>query len=257
MKHLTEEQLVEQYFEEAPGWFPARARRHLAECSECAAAYARLKNDLTSARRVELPECGPDYGEQMRQRVMPLVRALPPERVRAPRFAPWRGLSYAAGLVVLVWGAFYLGRVWEHRQQPQIRGGKTSTAVEQHVVVVVLGDHLDRSERLLVELKHVDTENPELVAPLRDEARSLVASNRVFREDADKSDDHELMQALDRLDQLLNQLANEPAGLNADTIARLRQEMNTDGLLFEVRVLRSKNPHRQRTVRVVARGGAA
>ena len=257
MKHLTEEQLVEQYFEEANGSLSARHQQHLAECTECAAAYARLKNDLTSARRMELPERGTDYGEQMWQRVAPLVRELPLERVRGPRFAFWRGLSYAAGLVGLVFGAFYLGRVWEHHRQPQIQGGKTSTPVKQRVLVVVLGDHLDRSERLLVELKHADADNPELVAPLRDEARSLLASNRVFRDDAAQSDDHELMQALGRLDQLLNQLANEPAGLNPDAIARLRQEMNTDGLLFEVRVLRSKNPHRQRTVRVVARGGTA
>jgi hypothetical protein len=41
------------------------------------------------------------------------------------------------------------------------------------VVVVVLSDHLDRSERLLVELKHADAENTALASPLRDEARSL------------------------------------------------------------------------------------
>ena len=257
MRHLTEQELVEQYFAGTPGWFPSRTRRHLAECAKCTTAYLRLRSDLTSARPVEVPERGADYEEQMWRRVAPLLAELPLERVRGPRFALWRGLSYAVALSVVVLGAFYLGRAWEHRQQHQIRAGKTPTPVEPQVVVVVLGDHLDRSERLLVELKHADAENPELVAPLRDEARSLLASNRVFREDADKSNDHELMQTLDRLDQLLNQLANEPGGMNADAIARLQQEMNTDGLLFEVRVLRSKNPHRQGTVRIVARGGAA
>jgi len=33
--------------------------------------------------------------------------------------------------------------------------------------------------------------------------------------------------------------------------------MNDDGVLFEVRVLRSKDPHRSASVRVVARGGTA
>jgi hypothetical protein len=33
--------------------------------------------------------------------------------------------------------------------------------------------------------------------------------------------------------------------LNAAAIARLQNEMNTDGLLFEVRVLRSRIPNRQ------------
>jgi hypothetical protein len=33
--------------------------------------------------------------------------------------------------------------------------------------------------------------------------------------------------------------------------------MNAEGVLFEVRVLRSKNPHRTKAVRVIAKGVAA
>jgi hypothetical protein len=49
-------------------------------------------------------------------------------------------------------------------------------------------------------------------------------------------------EALDHLDQLLAELANQPGGLNAAAITRLQDEMKTDGLLFEVRVLRSRIP---------------
>jgi len=48
---------------------------------------------------------------------------------------------------------------------------------------------------------------------------------------------------LDHLDRLLAELANEPGGLNSATITRLQDEMNKNGLLFEVRVLRSRIPH--------------
>jgi hypothetical protein len=46
--------------------------------------------------------------------------------------------------------------------------------------------------------------------------------------------------SLDRLDRLLSELANEPEELSEADLDRLRQEMNTDGLLFDIRVLRSR-----------------
>ena len=116
----------------------------------------------------------------------------------------------------------------------------------QRVVVVVLSDHLDRSERLLVELKHADASNAEMVSPLRDEARSLMAANRICRQTAREDDDPALATALDRLDHLLTQLANQPEGLDNASITRLQDEMNANHLLFEVRVLRSRHvaePH--------------
>ena len=45
--------------------------------------------------------------------------------------------------------------------------------------------------------------------------------------------------SLDHLERLLMELANEPDKLTEADLNRLRQEMNTDGLLFDIRVLRS------------------
>jgi hypothetical protein len=46
--------------------------------------------------------------------------------------------------------------------------------------------------------------------------------------------------SLDRLERLLVELANQPDEPNEQDINRLRQEMNTDGLLFDIRILRSR-----------------
>jgi hypothetical protein len=110
-----------------------------------------------------------------------------------------------------------------------------------------LSDHLDRSERLLVELKHAKADDTELAVPLRDEARSLLLANRKAQQDAAQAGDPALTVALDHLDRLLNTLANQPGGLNAAAIARLQDEMTHDGLLFEVRVLRARIPNRHRS----------
>jgi hypothetical protein len=152
---------------------------------------------------------------------------------------------------VLVAGAFIAGRMWEHKQIRTTVGAnptaipQKATPPQQRLVVVVLSDHLERSERLLVELKHADTGNEEMVTPLRDEARSLLAANRVCRQNAEKDDDPALAAALARLDHLLAELANHQGGLNAAALARLQAEMNSGSLLFEVRVLRSRIPDQQ------------
>jgi len=44
----------------------------------------------------------------------------------------------------------------------------------------------------------------------------------------------------DHLERVLIEVSNEPAGLSQARLDELQKEMNTDGLLFEVRVLRSR-----------------
>jgi hypothetical protein len=265
MKHLTEEELVEQYYAAAAGAADAHADSHLRECATCAAAFAALEVDLAALRPVEIPERDAHYGEQMWARVEAALPPRTPKTAQVSRFAWLRGLSYAGGCAVLAAGAFYGGRIWEQRHPGPVAGSVVAhtapspvMAQQPKVVVVVLGDHLDRSERLLVELKHTDrnTDRAEL-EPMKDEARSLLTANRVFRDDAEREGDPSLSMALDHLDRVLTEIANRPDGLDAAEAARIRDEMNADGLLFEVRVLRSKNPHRTNAVHVIAKAGAA
>lgn len=262
MNHLTEEELVDRYDGSAAGAEEARAAEaHLNDCSACAAALASLEGDLTALRALAVPERDENYGEQMWARV---EAALPPRSAKrgwAATFAAGRLLAYAGGCAALALGAFYLGRVWEQRHSAPIvaqHAPAAPQAQQPKVVVVLLGDHLDRSERLLVELKHTDSDTDRAdLEPLKNEARSLLAANHVFRADVQDENDPALAQTLGRLDNLLTEIASQPDGLDAAQAARIRHKMNAEGLLFEVRVLRSKNPHRTTAVRVVQKGGAA
>ena len=169
----------------------------------------------------------------------------------------WKGLGYAAACALLLACAFFSGMEWDHWKQPQTTAVKQAAPeVKQPVILVVLGDHLDRSERLLVELKHADANSAEMTSPLRDEARSLLAANPVCRQDAAQIGDPALVAALARLDPLLAELAAQPGSLNAATITQLQNEMNSDGLLFEVRVLRSRLPDRQQGGSTRSNGGS-
>ena len=71
------------------------------------------------------------------------------------------------------------------------------------------------------------------------EAQDLLSANRLYRESAIKSGDPAFAAALDRLERVLVEIANEPDDASPARLAELQQELNTDGLLFEVRVLRS------------------
>jgi hypothetical protein len=246
MKHISDEELVAQVYGEGD---TAAVQRHLDDCAECSHAYNALKSDLAEMKFAEPPARDALDGKKMWQSISGSLPVYERRRGNWLRAREWRGWSYVAASALLVACAFFGGRIWE-RKQPQSTASVSSPKTQpptapvqqpERVVVVILSDHLDRTERLLVELKHADGENSDMVSPLSDEARSLLAANRICRENAQK-DDKALTSALDRLDHLLAELANQPGGLDSATVSRLQNEMNRDGLLFEIRVLRARSP---------------
>jgi len=262
MMHLTDEDMIGQIYGESEN--TAAVERHLAGCHECAHNFAELKRDLAAMDRVEAPVRDANYGERVWAAIAPMLPAYALEKRRwrlssgwMPRSGWMMGLSYAAAVALLVASAFYAGQLVEQHRHEGITAAKQppSPQAKQPVVVVVLDDHLDRSERFLVELKHADFDPAAVASPMRDEAKSLLAANRVARKDAAQSDDPELTTALDHLDHLLADAANEPGGLNAQNIAKLQDEMNSEGVLFEVRVLRSRIAHRSGNETNPVKGG--
>ena len=253
MNHLSQEKLIELCLSDDG----SGAARHLDSCTECAREYEALLADLRDMKAIEPPARPENYGEQVWNSIAGQLPAYVGRRRPWFRQPLWIGLTAAATCSLLVATAFYAGRLWEHRNPPPPIASHPAPPAQQRVVVVVLSDHLDRSERLLVQLKHANADDAQLATPLRDEARSLLAANRECRQEAEANGDPALTNALDHLNQLLNELANQPGGLNADAIARLQAEMNQDGLLFEVRVLRSRIPNHHQAANLRLRGGVA
>jgi hypothetical protein len=244
MNHLTEEELIAHAYSEDG---KDAAQQHLEACGECANAYTALRSDLAEMKFAAPPARDDLYGNQVWESISGSLSPYEVRKTQWLRGGLWRGFTYALAGLALVTCAFVGGRLWEHRKAQTVAGNHSQPSQPgiahppQRVVVVVLSDHLDRSERLLVELKHVDAGSSGMISPLQDEAQSLLAANRICRQNAQHDDDPALATALDRLDHLLVQLANQPGGLNSTTISKLQDEMNADGLLFEVRVLRSRH----------------
>lgn len=242
IKHLSEEELIDLYYGEA--WQTASA--HLQACRVCAAQYAELKQSLDAINTIQIPKKSAQYGEQLWGTLLP--RLIPYEKkVSAWReWAQWRAITLSLGCAMLVAAAFVGGRYWERHTAKKDTVANTvaksaSPPAGQRTVLVVLADHLDRTERLLVALQHADSSDSVENAQLQSEARELLASNRLFWTTASRSDDPELAGALDRLGGVLAEIANNP-NLTAEDLERVRQEMNTEGILFDIRVLRTRKP---------------
>jgi hypothetical protein len=268
MIHLSEEELIAHLYGEADN---STVSGHLDVCANCSRAYAALRADLAEMKFVDPPERDAFYGEKVWASLSAVLPARKPRKRNlfglgslgfgSLRLKSWKGLSYAAACVLLGVCTFIGGRLWERKQArgtADLHSGQRLPPVvhaPQRVVVVVLGDHLDRSERLLVELKHTDAGDAEMVSPLREEARSLLADNSFCRQKAVHADDAALTDALDRLDHLLRVLANQPEGLSSTTLAQLQHEIDADGLLLDVRVLRSRLPKQEAATSGQTKGG--
>ena len=236
MNHLTEEQLIEHYYAESAQ--SAGIERHLRECNGCAETYAELRTDLDAIEPIAAPARAAGHGEQVWQSIRNFV---PVHRQKQQglwqRFSHPKGLSFATACILLIAVAFFAGRQWENYQRPlQIQTAANNRA--QPPIVLVLGDHLGRSERFLVALRHGNS--AESTALVKAEAQDLLSANRLYRESALKSGDPAFAAALDRLERVLVEIANEPHNASQARLAELQKELNTDGLLFEVRVLRSR-----------------
>jgi hypothetical protein len=237
MNHISEEQFIDYYYGEADS--PAAISQHLEACSACAQSYASLVHDLSEIKPVAVPQRDPGYSEEVWRSIRGSVPAYKPCKTES-RWG-WLSLNWslaaAATACLLIAAAFFAGRQWEHRNGAIATNSGNGEQGKQRVVLLVLGDHLDRSERLLVELKHAE---PSTEAPLQAEARDLLSANRLYRESVKQQGDPALSSALDHLERVLIEVSNEPAGLSQAKLDELQKEMNTDGLLFEVRVLRSR-----------------
>ncbi|HZD49827.1 MAG TPA: hypothetical protein VE178_13890, partial [Silvibacterium sp.] len=228
----------------------AETERHLKACAACARSFAELRRDLDGVKPLAPPARGEGYGEQVWQTIRVSLPVYERPRRGWTLAQLWKPLTWAATCALLIVAAFFAGRQWQRKQTPAVAvtpsvNGTIDPQARQRVVIVVLGDHLDRSERLLVELNHA--EDAAMAAPLQSEARELLATNRLVRQSASQAGDPEVEASLDRLERFLVELANEPDGLSEADLKRLREEMNTDGLLFDIRVLRSHVMEQQGT----------
>jgi hypothetical protein len=213
MMHLTDEEMMEQIYGESENTLPWSGTLRLPGVRD---NFAELERDLAGLDRVEAPERDAHYGERVWASIAPCCRCTIRIESGAGGRAGLEGPGLCGGMRLAGCLRILCGPGGSRRSSRRwLMWSRRRPQAKQPIVVVVLDDHLDRSERFLVELKHADMDSAAMASPMRDEARSLLAANRVAARMPRRADDPELTTALDHLDRLLAEAANEPGGLNA------------------------------------------
>jgi hypothetical protein len=260
MKHLTEEQLIAYREGETPE--RTAITTHLAECTECRAEFERIEAVLRALDAMPVPERGDDYGRRVWREIAP---RLPEKAGRGWRFwfdaRQWAALGAVAALVIV---AFVLGRV---TKKDNINLGTppalSAEQVRERVLIVAVGEHLGRSEMVLVELSNAAPSGPAQkqinISAEQRRAEDLLGENRLYRETAEQQGDAALANVLDELERVLLDVAHSPEEISPAKLESLQKRIEARGILFKVRVVGKELQQKQNTTKSapVSSGGEA
>ena len=244
--HLSEDDLILHYYGEAGRAGEARIESHLASCADCRLANAQLRRVMTlvdSAAPVEAP-LGFERTAWAR-----LEQTLDDGRVhRLVRRSAKRGggfwipqFALAGGVAALVLVAFMAGRITTTTDPAGITSASPVAATDpDRVLHAEVGDHLDRTQMMLVELANAETDHADVLGLEQDRAVDLVAANRLIRQSAEQSGDVVIADVLEDLERVLLEIANSPANASSNDLTDLQSRITGDDLLFRLRVIASE-----------------
>jgi hypothetical protein len=245
MKHLSEEQLIAYQDGETSGRDVATA--HVNSCAQCQAELNRLAEMFAAYRALPVPDPGEDYGRRVWQQIAP--------RLKEKRSRWWqvflepRRLSAAVLVVALLLVAFLAGRVSKRVDHGD--AALTAEQVRQRVLLLAVGEHLGRSEMVLMDIANAQAEGASVkqvnLSPQRRRAEELLDENRLYRQTALQEGDTGIANVLDELERVLLDVAHSPGNVTPAQFKSIRQRIDDDGLLFKVRVLTKDIERRENT----------
>ncbi|HEX8618812.1 MAG TPA: hypothetical protein VF911_14610 [Thermoanaerobaculia bacterium] len=256
MNHLSQEELILRYYGELE-------TEHLAECSECREELARLSSVLDQVNAIEVPDPGDDYETRVWGRLSWRLRGEQRKSRKAPKWL-------AAAAMILV--AFVTGLLLNRNGNGDESGRATQVATRtpaavtpvrtaetastqttssnskpgagtqqqrDRILLVVVGDHFDESERVLVELTNLTPTGETDITTEQKRAEELLASNRLYRRSALDRGEENVATLLDELEPVLMQIAHAPSQVSANELRRMQKRVETKGLVFKLRVVRA------------------
>lgn len=234
MKHVTEEELIAYRDGDSSGREAIAA--HLKECRECAREFEQIEALLSTLNTLPVPEPAEDYGQRVWQQIAP---RLPEKKAKwwEGLFLPRRMAAFGAVAALIVL-AFFVGRV----SKGPVSGGETADAgtVRERVLVVAVGEHLGRSEMILMELANAQPERGQKlmnISATQKRAEDLVEENRLYRQTALHDGDTAMANTLDELERVLLDIANSPDEVTSAQFESLQKRIESKGILFKVRVV--------------------
>jgi hypothetical protein len=244
--HLNEDDLVLHYYGEMPAAEEGRATSHLAACGDCQESYTKLQRVMAfvdSAPAVDAPE---GFERIAWARLEPALASSGGGAWRWFVFSP-ATLALAAGVLLLIGASFTAGRLTRATTPGGAAAPQSAEKVRERILLVDLGDHLDRSQMVLVELVSAGGDTGDVdISTERARAEQLVAVNRLYRQTALSTGDANMASVLDDLERVLVDIAASPATVSQEDLDSVRRRIDSKELLFKVRVVSSQVRERQK-----------
>lgn len=223
--HLSEEELILHYYREND------SGEHLRACELCRAEFERLAGTLEVCNQYTAPERPAEYETMLWQRISPEFRKQP---------AAWWKRPFVLGPVLagLLVAAFFAGRFSTNSRPPaMVAADMISDQARQQILLVALGDHLERSQMVLMEIANARPGDKIDMRLARQRAQDLVSENRLYRQTAVLAGNSEFNGLLDELERVLTDIANGPSQLSSTELEEIQSRIENRGLIFKVRVV--------------------
>ena len=230
MNHIEEDQLVLFYYGESAE--AAAVENHLSGCESCRSQFRALQLVLNTVDSASVPERPADYGQAIWKRIEPRLAI----RRRTPIRLWW---IWAPAMAVLLLAAFLAGSLWQRAGGPPVAKNQSNEKIRERILLLAVGDHLERSQMVLAELDNA----PDGKLDISDERRmaeDLLDDNRLYRQTARTTGDNSMASVLDDLERVLLEIAHSPSEISTAQLNDLREQIESRGLLFKVRVLGSE-----------------
>jgi len=258
-RHISDEDLLLDYYGEATPEQHAEMRAHVETCVECQALDRELRAVLALVDSEPVPDAPPGFEREMWARLEPLVSGfsrtnevrLKADTTRAdttwsfelPRWA------LAASVAALAVGSFALGRVWDTPTTPARVSTADARELGERMLRSEVEEHLERSQRVFVELVNADDSAPVLLASDRERAADLVAAGRLYRRSAEEMGDADTRDLLEDVERVLVEIANGPEVESSNDLSEVRARITDQDLIFRLRVMTAGMQARERRAR--------
>jgi hypothetical protein len=259
VRHVTDEELVLEYYGEATAAERAAMREHLEACAECRALDRELRGVLALVDSQPLPEAPAGLERDIWARLEPHILGAadvgaadvgaafrrPDETDVGAAFRRPRSFwsfelprwALAAATVALAAGSFALGRVWDAPAVPSVESANDARAVTERLLRSEIEEHLERSQRVLVELVNADDSAPVVLASDRERAADLVAAGRLYRHSMEEIGDAETRDLLEAVERVLVEVANGPEVESSNDLSEVRARISDQDLIFRLRLM--------------------
>jgi len=231
MTHLSEEDLILHYYSEAGD--PFAAEQHLDHCESCRSLYSSLQRVLNAVDSLPVPVRDEDYGAQVWKRI---ESRLPSRRAWWQFGGSWQWAGAAVAFASLLVVAFVAGSTYQksHRKAAPAMAVADKQAGER-VLLVAASDFLERSQMVLIELNNANPGSD--ISGEQERAADLVSENRLIRQSAMHTGNTAMANVLDELERVLVDISHEPSKMTPAALENLQKRMESQGILFKIRVL--------------------